>query len=69
MNSEMSSIDEDYIYAMKIKTISKTEPNYNKMLLNEIHVNTEKKLFYIKTKNGFECFDMPKRCIVKSYKN
>jgi hypothetical protein len=67
--STISTLDEEYVYAMKIRSISKNEPIYEKMELNEIHVNTKNKLYYVKTFNGFECFDMPKKCLVKCDRN
>lgn len=67
--STISTLDEDYVYAMKIRSISKSEPIYERMEVNEIHVNTKRKIYYIKTDNGFECFDLPKKSLVKCDKN
>jgi hypothetical protein len=65
----IGSISDEKIYAMKLRSINKNEPDYDNMSNNEIHVNTKQKIFYIKTNEGFECFDLPAKSIVKCDRN
>lgn len=63
--STISSLDEDYVYSMKIRSISKSDPMYEKMEIGEIHVNTKDKIYYVKRQGGFEAFDLPRNSLVK----
>jgi hypothetical protein len=61
------SMDE-MIYTLKIKNIGTHVPDPESYSESEIYVNTNTKIFYIKTINGFKTFPLNKKSIIKCEK-
>lgn len=53
------------MYSMKIKDMGKHEPDKDDYKLSEIYVSTKNKKFYVKTRNGFECYPLAKKSLVR----
>jgi len=69
MVPEKSKSLENTVYSLKIKEVGKDEPKKNNFCESEIYVNTKTKKFYVRSKNGFESFDLQKRSVVRCKKD
>jgi hypothetical protein len=56
------------LYAIKIKELGKSMPKENDFEESDIYVNTDKKVFYVRTKSGFKVYPLTKRSIIRCEK-
>lgn len=53
------------LYSIKIKQVGRNEPNPKDFCESDIYVNTQNKMFYVRTSKGFNMYPLTKKSVVR----